>query len=88
MHTNMPGPAPDLLLPSPSWRLNGEHHQRAHTLFKVVLPYSCTQNLTIMIITVVPKQWSEVQDSLQGTAQGTLSGCLGLRKVFVALRQD
>ncbi len=58
IHADMADRAPDALLPLPAWLLNGEHHQRAHMLFKVVLPYSCAQNLTIMIITVVPKQQS------------------------------
>lgn len=56
-HANMPGPAPDALLPSPEWLLNEKHHQRAHILCKGVLPYSCTQKLSSMFITIVPKQW-------------------------------
>lgn len=57
-HANMPGPAPDALLPSPEWLLNEKHHQRAHILCKGVLPYSCTQKLSSIVITIVPKQRS------------------------------
>lgn len=78
MHANMPGSALDVLLHSLAWLLNGEYHQRAHTLFEVILPCFCTQKPIIAIINAVSKQEFHrgLPRQLSQVSQGCKSFCL------------